>query len=160
MSDPVALNPHIIEALYCEALVLSDEVRNAFALSGRMQTTGEEDLARIAFSCEALRTTTRMMHALAWLLNHRAYFKGEISHFQLSRNGRLAADTAAGNSPRLALLDPEIQELIEATERFYARLVRLDQSLRDTEPVFPNAITRLRTRLSGSLPFQETPSRA
>jgi len=152
MADPVAINPHIIEALYCEALVLSDEVRGTFALSGRIETAGlEEDLARIALSCEALRTTTRMMHALAWLLNHRAYFKGEISDFQLRRNGRLTADAPGSDPQRMVLLAPEIRQLIEETERFYARLVRLDQSMRESEPMIPNAIARLRERLGGAI---------
>jgi len=152
MSEPVAINPHIVEALYCEALVLSDEVRGAFALSGRLETAGmQEDLARIALSCEALRTTTRMMHALAWLLNHRAYFKGEISDFQLRRNGRLTVDAPDSDPGRLALLEPAIRDLIKETERFYARLVRLDQSLRESEPIVPNAVARLRERLGGSL---------
>ena len=77
MGTPSNINPRIIEGLYCEALVLSDEVRAVFTLSGRMDAAGDVDTARIALSCEALRTTTRMMHALAWLLNHRAYFSGE-----------------------------------------------------------------------------------
>ena len=57
MGTPSSINPRIIEGLYCEALVLSDEVRAAFALSGRMDAAGEEDAARVALSCEALRTT-------------------------------------------------------------------------------------------------------
>src|ERR1700741_1773286 len=96
MPEPATINPRIIEGLYCEALVLSDEVRQRFALSGRMDDTGQdEDLARIALSCEGLRTTTRMMHAIAWLLNHRAYCMGELSEFQLRRHGKLAQDAAA-----------------------------------------------------------------
>src|SRR5919112_1034660 len=98
MSQPATINPRIIEGLYCEALVLSDEVRHAFALSGRIGETGEdEDLSRVALSCEGLRTTTRMMHAIAWLLNHRAFFMGELSEFQLRRHGKLARDVAAAD---------------------------------------------------------------
>ena len=77
MAQTASINPRIIEGLYCEALVLSDEVRACFDLSGRTdEAAADEDLARVALSCEALRTTTRMMHAIAWLLNHRAYFRG------------------------------------------------------------------------------------
>ena len=76
MGQAADLNPRIIEALYAEGLVLSDEVRAAFDLS-RIEAGDPEDLTRVALSCEALRTTTRMMHAIAWLLNHRAYFRGE-----------------------------------------------------------------------------------
>ena len=148
MTDPVTINPRIIDALYSEALVLSDEVRAAFMLSGRIETAGrEEDLARIALSCEALRTTTRMMHAIAWLLNHRAYFMGELSEFQLRRHGRLAQESAAAEPDRLALLDPEVRVLIGATERFYARLMRLDCGWREHDVQAPSAIAALRERI-------------
>ncbi len=154
MSETVTINPRIIDALYSEALVLSDEVRGAFMLSGRIESASraegagrEEDLARIALSCEALRTTTRMMHAIAWLLNHRAYFMGELSEFQLRRHGRLARESAAADSDRLALLDPEIRVLIGATERFYARLMRLDNGWRDHDIQAPSAIAALRERI-------------
>ncbi len=151
MSNPATISPRIVEGLYCEALVLSDEVRAAFALSGRIDQAGsEEDLARVALSCEALRTTTRMMHALAWLLNHRAYFLGEISEFQLRRHGRLSAEFPNTDPDRLELLEPEIRELVGATERFHARLMRLDRGWRDQPPVLPSAISRLRQRLASA----------
>jgi regulator of CtrA degradation len=148
MSEPATINPRIVEGLYSEALVLSDEVRAAFMLSGRIENAGRgDDLARIALSCEALRTTTRMMHAIAWLLNHRAYFMGELSEFQLRRHGRLAQDAAVADPDRLALLDPEIRDLIGASERFYARLMRLDDGWRRQEGQAPSAIAQLRERI-------------
>ena len=147
MASPASINPRIIEGLYCEALVLSDEVRAAFALSGRLDPlSGGEDDARVALSCEALRTTTRMMHAVAWLLNHRAFFAGELSEFQLRRYGRLA-DLPESEAHRMALIDADTRELIQATERFHARLKRLDNGWREREPGGPSAITALRERL-------------
>lgn len=151
MPEPATINPRIIEGLYCEALVLSDDVRHTFTLSGRLEDAGRDDAAASALSCEALRTTTRMMHAIAWLLNHRAYFMGELSEFQLRRHGRLAADLPGAAPERLALLEPEIRDLISATERFYARLVRLDSSWRDGGAGEANTIARLRERLSQSV---------
>ncbi len=148
MGRATSINPRIIESLYCEGLVLSDEVRAAFNLSDPYRR-GEEDLARIALSCEALRTTTRMMHALAWLLNHRAYIKGEITEFQLARHGRLQPNFPTSDPERMALLTPEVRELIGTTERFYARLERLDAGWRESEAGLPPAIQRLRERLSG-----------
>ena len=151
MGKPASINPRIIEGLYCEALVLSDDVRNAFALSGRLDAAGaEEDEARIALSCEALRTTTRMMHAVAWLLNHRAYFSGDLSEFQLRRYGKLA-DFAESEQSRLALLDGPTRELVTATERFHARLKRLDHGWRERSPDEPSAIAALRERLGQQL---------
>ena len=148
MGRPASINPHIVESLYGEGLMLSDEVRAAFDLSD-VPFAGHEDIARVALSCEALRTTTRMMHALAWLLNHRAYFKGEISDFQLRRYGRLQKSAAAADPARLAMLSPEVNQLIATTERFYARLLRLDAAWRDAEDNLPPAIDRLRARLNG-----------
>lgn len=147
MNKPASINPRIIEGLYCEALILSDEVRATFALSGRLDATGEaEDEGRIALSCEALRTTTRMMHAVAWLLNHRAFFNGELSEFQLRRYGRLA-DYPEAEPERLALLPADTRELIAATERFHARLKRIDNGWREREANAPSAIASLRQRL-------------
>jgi regulator of CtrA degradation len=147
MNQPATINPRIIEGLYCEALVLSDEVRAAFDLSGRIDSKGiDEDEAQIALSCEALRTTTRMMHSLAWLLNHRAFFMGELSEFQLRRHGKLTAFPSA-DPDRVALLGPAVRELIRATERLHARLMRLDSGWRDRDPAPAGAVERLRERL-------------
>jgi regulator of CtrA degradation len=88
-----------------------------------------------------------MMHAISWLLNHRAYFMGDLSEFQLRRHGKLASDISAGDPERLALLNPEIRDLISVTERFYARLLRLDDSWRQRDADAPSAIARLRARL-------------
>ncbi|MEO7247806.1 MAG: DUF1465 family protein, partial [Novosphingobium sp.] len=148
MARPSSINPHIVESLYGEGLVLSDEVRAAFDLSDPPYP-GHEDRARVALSCEALRTTTRMMHALAWLLNHRAYFRGEISDFQLRRYGRLQTGASVADPARLAMLSPEVNQLIATTERFYARLMRLDAAWREAEDQLPPAIDRLRERLRG-----------
>lgn len=151
MSSPANINSRIVEGLYCEALVLSDEVRCAFDLSGRIDRAEDgEDAARVALSCEALRTTTRMMHAIAWLLNHRAYLAGDLSEFQLRRHGRLSPEFPESDPERLAMIGPRIRDLIAATEAFYARLLRIDRGMRERELVQPSAIDRLRERLGRS----------
>ena len=148
MAQTADLNPTIIDALYGEALALADEVRGAFDLSGRLTAASEnEDLARIALSCEALRTTTRMMHAIAWLLNQRAYFSGELSEFQLRRHGRLPPAQPQPQHEHLDMLSAELCELIERTQRFYARIERLDEAWRTRFAMQPAAIQRLRDRL-------------
>ena len=149
MSEPANINPHIIEGLYCEALVLADEVRATFALCSRLDAFGsDEDLARVALSCEGLRTTTRIMHAIAWLLNQRSHFMGELSEFQLRRHGKLSHDLKGPDPSNLALLDPDVRDLIGETDRFYARLLRLDQGWRQGTPHLPSAIDTLRSRLN------------
>ena len=152
MAQTADLSPTIIESLYGEALVLADEARAAFDLSGRLDIVGEdEDLARVALSCEALRTTTRMMHAIAWLLNQRAYFAGELSEFQLRQHGRLPASQPHSSPETLDMLGPTTQELIRRTERFHARIARLDNAWRERFAMHPSAIHRLRERIGREL---------
>jgi len=129
MHETADLSPTIVETLYYEALMLADEAREAFELSGRLTlTSANEDLTRVALSCEALRTTTRMMHGIAWLLNHRAYFAGELSEYQLRRHGRLPPAPAEADTQPLAVLPAELLDLVERTRQFYARVERLDHA--------------------------------
>ena len=149
MSEPASINPQIIEGLYCEALVLADEVRAGFAMPGRLESfVTDEDLARVALSCEGLRTTTRIMHAIAWLLNQRSYFTGDVSERQLRRHGKLSHDLKGPDPENLALLDPELCNLIAETDRFYARLLRLEGEWHHAAPLRPSAVETLRQRLS------------
>jgi regulator of CtrA degradation len=148
MTGTADLSPTIVETLYWEALVLADEARAAFDLSGRLTLASQdEDLARVALSCEALRTTTRMMHAIAWLLNHRAYFAGELSEFQLRRHGRLPPPPPDSRTQPLAELPAELVELVERTQRFYARVERLDKAWHERFAADVGAVHRLRDRL-------------
>jgi regulator of CtrA degradation len=149
MSSPTDLSEPIIETLYCEALVLADEVRAAFDLSPR-PFCANEDMIRIALSIEGLRTTTRMMHVLAWLLNHRAYFAGDLSEFQLRRHGRLPPGRPS-DPEQLALLEPATCELIAETEALHERIARLDAAWRDRFEMRPSAVHRLHERLGRAI---------
>lgn len=123
------LSRPIIEALYTEALVLADEVRAVFAAGTREPFAGEDAFVRLALSTEGLKTTTRMMHVLAWLLNQRALFQGELSENQVRLHGALPPDRISDDS-QLALLEPETRELIADTERLHQRIARLDEAWR------------------------------
>ena len=129
MAHTSNLSQPIIEALYTEALVLADDVRAVFALGTREPEVGEDTSARLALSTEGLKTTTRMMHILAWLLNQRAFFSGELSEGQVRRHGTLPKDRPA-DAEALAALEPETRELIAETERLHRRIARLDEAWR------------------------------
>ncbi|WP_336985761.1 DUF1465 family protein [Altererythrobacter aquiaggeris] len=151
MISPTDINPRIVELLYSEALLLADDVRASFQLSGNLAGGGDsEDMLRVAHSCEGLRTTTRMMHVLAWLLNRRAYFAGDLSEFQLRRHGRLPSDNSSENE-HLVRLAPEIRKLVEKTERFHARIARLDEAWRTKFIMDPPAIHRLHERIGHAI---------
>ena len=159
MGKPANISGSIIEALYSHALVLSDEVRAAFALqplsSGSAAYCHElaeiiEDPVRVALSTEGLRTTTRMMQVLAWLLNQRAYFSGVLTEFQLRRHGALPADRDA--EPQMVeMLDDVTRALIEETQGLHARISRLDRAWREGFEMHPSAVRRLRERLGAQI---------
>lgn len=119
----------VVEELYEETLLLADEARDVFDLRGRGAHESESAGARIALSIEGLRTTTRLMNLLAWLLNQRAYFAGELTEAQVRRCGPLAPDRPA-DPVQMAQLELATRALVRDSERLYARAARLDQQLR------------------------------
>ncbi|WP_298463830.1 DUF1465 family protein [uncultured Erythrobacter sp.] len=129
MVRTTSLSRPIIEALYGEALVLADEVRAVFALGAKTPANDEDTMVRLALSTEGLKTTTRMMHVLAWLLNQRAFFSGELSEFQVRKHGALP-ENRPSDPVQLKMLEPETCALIDETERLHRRVARLDAAWR------------------------------
>ena len=130
MTHPSNLSRPIIEVLYTEALLLADDVRATFALGTREPQEGESTAIRLALSTEGLKTTTRMMHLLAWLLNQRAFFSGDLSEHQVRNHGALPADRLS-DATQLELLEPETRALIAETEALHRRIARLDTAWRN-----------------------------
>ena len=148
MAIPSTITPAIVEALYEDALLLTDEARMVFEQhETRPPASAYESDRRVALSCEALRTTTRMMHAMAWLLNHRAYFAGEMTEFQLRRHGRLPPAQPHADEDQVAMLDFYIRDVVERSRALYARIERLDRAWRTQFTMQPEAVHRLRERL-------------
>lgn len=146
MGTPTDISEPIIEALYCEALVLADEARMVFDLRPVEWPANDDPDLRLAMSVEGLRTTTRIMHVLAWLLNHRAYFASEMSEFQLRRYGNLPTDRPS-DPTNLSLLDQPARNLVAASEAIHARIARLDAAWRERFRLRPSAVHNLRERL-------------
>lgn len=152
MALMTTLNPRIVEALYAEALGLAETMRERFETLRRETAEAapgnDEDLRRVQVSCEALRTTTRVMHCLAWLLNHRAHFAGELSELQLRRHGRLIAGFPASETDLVETLPPDVQAIVHESERLYQRIQRLERAWRRHGMTNGSAVLRLRERLS------------
>ena len=133
MNRTTSLSQPIIEALYSEALVLADEVRAVFAQGTKAPEPGltshEDAMMRLALSTEGLKTTTRIMHVLAWLLNQRAFFSGELNEKQVRLHGALPTDRPS-DLEQIERLEPETRELIAETERLHRRIARLDNAWR------------------------------
>lgn len=141
------ISEEIVEDLYAEALVLADDVRSVFDLRLGVDSDGSDDLLRVALSIEGLRTTTRVMHILAWLLNQRAYFSGELSETQLRRHGALPEERPS-DPDNIAMLEPETRALIRESEELHARIARLDSSWRNRDMIEEAPVQALQGRLA------------
>lgn len=147
------LSRPIIETLYSEALMLADEVRAVFALGMNEIDPEASDQLRLALSSEGLKATTRMMHVLAWLLNQRAYFSGELTELQLRKHSRLPEDRPS-RVEDLALLEIPTRELIDDTVRLHSRIARLDKAWRDGFEVQPT-VRKLHERIGREMMARE-----
>ena len=132
------IHEQVVEDLYAEALALADEARAVFDLRDEASHGNTPDQVRIAMSIEGLRTTTRVMHVLAWLLNQRAYYAGELTKLHLLRHGTLGEERPS-DPANMELLELTTRSLIRDTERLHARVRRLDEEQRqlDSEAVDP-----------------------
>ncbi|MAF61812.1 MAG: hypothetical protein CL680_10160 [Blastomonas sp.] len=119
----------LVESLYVEAMVLADEARSYFELTVEQQGVADQDEIRIDMSCESLRVTTRLMHSIAWLLNQKAFFAGELSEHQLRSRSRSLGKCSSSDPFVVARLPAEAQRLVYETQHLLDRLVRLERSL-------------------------------
>jgi regulator of CtrA degradation len=101
------LTPKLIEALYTEAMVLADEARSYFDCESLHHGLSPE--VSVAFSCESLKVTTRLMHSIAWLLDQKAIAAGEIP------------GTAQGDARHLGYA-PASEDLYFRLQRFSGKL--------------------------------------
>jgi len=114
----VPLHGRLVEALYREALALADEAQSYFDVAEHGDRRCIDPLARITFSCESLKVTTRLTQVVAWLLTQRA---GE------GAAGRMRGVTPVTEAAVLAAMPPAAQTLIVASIALYRRAEHLDR---------------------------------
>ena len=141
------IQEQVIEDLYEEALALADEARAVFDLRDDADKGKSPDKVRLALSIEGMRTTTRVMHVMAWLLNQRAYYSGEMSRLQVLRHGRLGEDRPS-DPENMKVLEPATRALIRDTERLHERVARLDEEQRQLENSAADPVSALRGRIA------------
>lgn len=141
------INCEIIEELYSQALVLADDARTVFDLRRTDTAVQPDDLTRVALSIEGLRTTTRLMHVLAWLLNQRAFLAGELSAAQLAHHNELPEERNA-DPANLEALEPETRALIRESQDLHARVARLDREMRRAEDHADAPVQAMQDRLA------------
>jgi regulator of CtrA degradation len=144
------LTPKLIGALYTEAMLLADEARSYFDSAGREDRDSLDPFARVGFSCESLKVTTRLMHVIAWLLTQRAVETGELSRSQAAASSRRLGEEPESDEAMLPRLPEQARLLVEASRDLFARIRRLDDSAANPAPA-PSPARSLLSRLERSL---------
>lgn len=135
------LTPKLLDSLYTEAMLLADEARSYF---DRDQMAGNlSPEISVAFSCESLKVTTRLMHSIAWLLNQKALRAGEISHGDAFSDARELGYSPASDTFQVGRFPDEAQSLIAASEDLYFRLQRFSGKMRSASTPVPEPIAMM-----------------
>lgn len=122
----IRLRGRLVNALYTEAMVLADEARAYFDHYGKSERAPLDPLARVNFSCESLKVTTRLMHILAWLLSERSVEMGQMTREAAEDSHRKLGEVAETDPQVLASLPAEAVALIASAQDLYERVRRLD----------------------------------
>tara|TARA_R110000868_G_scaffold269898_3_gene529310 strand:- start:128 stop:721 length:594 start_codon:yes stop_codon:yes gene_type:complete len=132
----------VFQRTYREGMLLVEETSAYLDGPGREAARNLSREASLAYAGESMRLTTRLMQVAAWLLVRKAVYEGEIELEEArSEKYRLASKEIA-RSARLAgsaALPARLLELIEHSERLYARVERLDSDLRSQSEGAPSA---------------------
>jgi regulator of CtrA degradation len=131
------MTARLVDSLYTEAMVLADEARSYFDRIGRGERDALTPIAKVAFSCESLRVTTRLMHVIAWLLTRKAISAGEISEDDGRSDSRRLGQAADSDPAALVQIPDAARDIVLASIELYNRVERIDQGLVDPEPVSP-----------------------
>lgn len=127
------IHRRLIDQLYVEAMLMADEARSYFDEGGRTEREALDPLARVSFSCESLKVTTRLMHVIAWLLTQRAVDAGEMSPRDARDPSRRLGTAPVSDSAMLATMPPRARQLIDSSIDLFRRTALLDTA--DEAPV-------------------------
>lgn len=140
----------VIDTLYTDAMLLADEARGYFDEGGHADRAMLDPIARVVFSCESLKVTTRLMHVIAWLLTQRAVEAGEIRPRDTLDPSRRLGIAPKTDPAVLALLPEAGRALITASIDLHGRVARLDHSRVDDEAWLESPVRSLHQRLAMS----------
>ena len=120
-----SLFQRLVDSLYVEAMIMADEARAYFDAQGDADRESLSLTGKVAFACESLKVTTRLMHVIAWLLTQRGWFRGEISREALDDPKYHLGEAAASDSELLAAFPFLARELMMGSQELYERVARL-----------------------------------
>jgi regulator of CtrA degradation len=151
MHAPISSPIHrkLVDSLYVEAMVLADEARGYFDQIGRDERDTLGALNRVAFSCESLKVTTRLMHIIAWLLTQRAVDSGELAPHDALMPSRRLGPAPETDAELLAAMPGQAAAIIRTSIDLYRRVARLDSSL-DAQTIAVSPARRMLDRLASA----------
>ena len=124
-----ALFSRLVDSLYVDAMVMADEARSYFDRKAEEDRGGLDMMARLTFSCESLKVTTRLMHVIAWLLSQKAWQRGEITAEALSDPKYRLGSASQTDMSALAVLPPCARDLVTGSQSLYDRVRRLQEQM-------------------------------
>lgn len=133
----------LIDSLYGEAMLLADEARSYFDDGGRVERELLGPMARVTFSCESLKVTTRLMHVIAWLLTQKAIDAGEISARDGLDPSRRLGPAPATAADTMAAMPEQARQLINDSIELFRRTARLDELQAEHPPGLSPALSML-----------------
>lgn len=124
-----SLHRRLVDSLYVEAMVMADEARSYFDTSPMLEQGIDDPVQRIAFTCESLKVTTRLMHIIAWLLSQRAFQRGEIDEDNLLSEKYSLGPASVSDRGLVAHFPFVARALVEGSEELYDRVARLQDRM-------------------------------
>lgn len=143
----IAMQTRLFDALYGEAMLLADEARSYFDEAGRVDRDMLGPFARVSFSCESLKVTTRLMHVIAWLLTQRAVQAGELPARDALDPSRRLGDGPVTDAVLFEALPTRAQALIAASADLHRRVALLDAAQDSPSPA-PSPALKMQHRLA------------
>ncbi len=120
------IHRRLIDSVYMEAMLLADEARSYFDEVGRLEREMLSPMTRVAFSCESLKVTTRLMHVIAWLLTQRAVALGELLPKDALDPSRRLGDAPETDEAAITMLPDSARLLVGASIDLHRRVARFD----------------------------------
>ncbi|WP_442954624.1 protease adaptor protein RcdA [Parvibaculum sp.] len=127
----------LFQRTYSEGMRLVEETSAYLDGPGREAARSLPRETSLAYAGESMRLTTRLMQVASWLLVRKAVHEGEMTVEEANSEKYRLATKEIARQPRFdgaEALPARLQELIERSERLYARVERLDARLRVTAP--------------------------
>ena len=114
-----------VENLYVEAMLLADEAHAAFRAHRDFEAVARDPILQVGLACESLKTTTRLMHIIAWLLHRRAMIAGDPGAGPGDSAARIGGPVAV-DWDICARFEAPLRRIIAASERLFERIAALE----------------------------------